>query len=144
MTSGVPRPGASGIVGIGTDLVSIERLEGALARRPRLERRLFTDEELSLMGAGKSSSSRAASLAARFATKEAVMKSLGIGLGGCGFVEIEVLGGRGSAPRARLLGRASSRAASLGVDDVAITMTHDAGLAAATAIAWRRCECSPS
>ena len=144
MRSGVLRPDASGIVGIGTDLVSIERLSGALARRPALARRLFTAQERDRAATTASASARAASLAARFATKEAVMKSLGIGLGGCGFDEIDVVGGHGVPPAVRLRGRASSRAELLGVDELAVTMAHDAGLATATAIAWRRCTCATS
>lgn len=56
------------IVGIGTDIVSIPRLEATLARTPLVRDRVFTDAEAGLPSE---------SLAARFAAKEAVAKALG-------------------------------------------------------------------
>ena len=72
------------------------------------------------------------------------MKSLGVGMGQVGFREIEITGGRGHAPLVALHGRAATRAEMLGVTAVAISMSHDAGLASAVAVATRRCTCNPS
>ena len=134
---------ADALVGIGTDLVAIDRLDGALARRPRLAGRLFTAAELATTATG-TTTGRTRSLAARLAAKEAVMKSLGVGVGQVGFREIEITGGRGHAPLVTLHGRAATRAEMLGVTAVAISMSHDAGLASAVAVATRRCTCNPS
>ena len=72
------------------------------------------------------------------------MKSLGAGMSQVGFTEIEIIGGRGVAPTVALHGRAALTAELLGVTSVKISMTHDGGLAAATAVASRRCACDPS
>lgn len=131
------------VVGVGTDLVMIERLAAALERRPSLADRLFTPSELATTSMG-TPAVRTRSLAARLAGKEAVMKALGAGIDRVGFTEIEIVGGRGVAPTVALHGRAAVVAAELEVASVAISMTHDGGLAAATAVASRRCACDPS
>jgi len=144
MPSSDPTRSASGIVGVGTDLVSIDRFAAALDRRPRLSGRLFTAEEAARLAARSNPRARAASSAARFAAKEAIMKSLGVGIGGVRFTDIEVTGGSGSAPGVTLTGRARSLAVAKGVDEISLSMTHDAGLAVATAVAYRRCSCAAS
>jgi len=132
------------VVGIGTDLVMVPRMGAALARRPRLAARLFTPAEREILEPGRSDSARVRSMAARLAAKEAVMKALGVGLGEVGFHEIEVRGGRGSAPSVTLHGRAAERARAMNADAVSISMSHDGHLAMATAVASRRCTCNPS
>ena len=63
------------VVGIGLDLLEIERLERALERRPRLAERLFTDAERAYAAARARPGQH---LAARFCAKEAVAKALGL------------------------------------------------------------------
>jgi holo-[acyl-carrier protein] synthase len=112
---------------IGIDLLEIDRLEQALARRPRLAERLFTDEERAY------ASSRARPgqhLAARFCAKEAVSKALG--LEAMRFLDIEVVGG-GGPPEVRLYGAAAERARALGVR-VTVSLTHTRRDAAAVAL----------
>ena len=58
--------------------------------------------------------------------------------------DIEIVGGRGSAPTVRLSGRAAELAAELETDEVVISMTHEGDLASAVAIASRRCGCAQS
>jgi len=134
----------SAVLGVGTDLVGVSRMRAALARRPRLAERLFTDAERQVIGRGSSDPARHRSMAARLAAKEAVMKSLSAGIGTVAFRDIEVLGGRGLPPSVTLHGRAKVLADSLGVSQIALSMTHDGDVAAATAIASRRCSCSQS
>jgi holo-[acyl-carrier protein] synthase len=139
----VASDGSTLVVGVGTDLVDVGRLAAVIDRRPGIRTRLFTDAEIADAGQG-TPRRQAASLAARFAAKEAVMKSLGSGVGQVGFLDIEITGGRGRAPGVALSGRAARRAEELEVVDVAVSMSHDAGLAAAMAVASRRCPCAPS
>jgi holo-[acyl-carrier protein] synthase len=113
---------------VGIDLLDIERLERALERRPRLATRLFTESELAYASARARPGQH---LAARFCAKEAVAKALG--LEAWSFSEVEVVGGQGP-PRVRLSGAAAERAAALGVE-VAISLTHSRGHAAAIAVA---------
>ncbi len=111
-------------VGVGIDLIEIERLERALERRPRLAGRLFTDGELSY---ARARARPGRHLAARFAAKEAVIKALGRGVPPR---EIEVEAG--APPRVRLHGSAAKAAGDV---EIAISLTHSRESAAAIAIA---------
>jgi len=111
--------------GVGIDLLEIERMERALARRPRLAERLFTPAEREYAAARARPGRH---LAARFAAKEAVVKALGLS-GGFRFSEIEILAGE--PPTVRLSGGAAEAAAGA---EVAISLTHSRDNAAAVAI----------
>jgi holo-[acyl-carrier protein] synthase len=114
-------------MGIGLDLLEIERLERALERRPGLATRLFRPGELAYAsGRGRPGQH----LAARFCAKEAVSKALGLEV--FAPLDIEVLGGAGEVGL-QLHGAARERAGELGVE-VDISMTHTRGMAAAVAI----------
>jgi holo-[acyl-carrier protein] synthase len=112
--------------GIGIDLLEIERLERALARRPRLAERLFTDAERAYAAARGRPGQH---LAARFCAKEAVAKALALET--FSFREVEVLG-TGGPPEVRLHGAAAARAEALGVR-VNLSLTHTSRDAAAVA-----------
>jgi holo-[acyl-carrier protein] synthase len=113
---------------VGIDLLEIDRLERALARRPRLAERLFTDNELAY-AAGKARP--AMHLAARFCAKEAVVKALALEVWNPHDVEVVRVGE--GAPQVRLSGRAAARAAELG-GTVAISITHTRAMAGAVAM----------
>jgi holo-[acyl-carrier protein] synthase len=112
---------------IGLDLLEIDRLERALARRPALAERLFTDGERAYAA---SRGRPGQHLAARFCAKEAVAKALG--LQAWSFRDVEVIGGDGP-PVVKLYGAAAARARELGVD-VRISLTHTRRDAAAVAV----------
>jgi holo-[acyl-carrier protein] synthase len=108
------------IVGMGVDLADIARIRRLLIKDPeRFRARCFTEHEWSYAHRFKDPAQR---LAARFAGKEAVMKSLGVGWRHVPWRDIEITGG--GAPQVRLSGKAAQRAASLGVDKVLVTITH--------------------
>ena len=113
---------------IGLDLLEIERMERALARRPRLAERLFSGAEREYAAA---KGRPAQHLAARFCAKEAVAKALGLEIWNP--LDVEVVPTSG-APEVRLSGHAARRARELGVQ-VRISLTHSKGMAAAVAIA---------
>ena len=75
------------IKGIGVDAVDIERFRTSLERTPSMRERLFTQVELDYVAA---KADPVPSLAARFAAREAVMKTMGLGLGAFGFHEVWV------------------------------------------------------
>ena len=79
MTGGFSGSSEAGVVGIGTDLVDIDRFRMVLRRRPSVADRLFTTGERTY---AERAADPAARLAARFAAKEATLKALGYGLGG--------------------------------------------------------------
>jgi holo-[acyl-carrier protein] synthase len=114
------------LAAVGIDLLEIGRLERALARRPRLAERLFTDAERAYAA---SRARPAMHLAARFCAKEAVAKALE--LEAWSFRDVEVVGGGDGPPRVRLSGAA---AAAAGEASVALSLTHTRGMAAAVAL----------
>jgi len=120
------------VTGVGIDQLEIERLERALARRPRLAQRLFTDGERAYAAARARPGQH---LAARFCAKEAVAKALA--LEAWSFTEVEVLGGGGGPPRVLLHGAVARRARELGVAEVQVSLTHTRRDAAAVALALR-------
>jgi holo-[acyl-carrier protein] synthase len=117
------------VTGVGIDQLEIERLERALARRPRLALRLFTEGERAY-AAGRARPAQ--HLAARFCAKEAVAKALA--LEAWSFTDVEVVGG-GGPPRVLLHGAVARRAVELGVAEVQVSLTHTRRDAAAVAIA---------
>lgn len=121
------------VVGVGTDLVELARIEAALERHgDALLERLFTPRERALIVAD---SARVERVGARFAAKEAALKALGTGWGqGVGWHDVEVLGGRGEAPRLELGGAAAMRLATLGGTATHVSLTHTAALASATVV----------
>jgi holo-[acyl-carrier protein] synthase len=116
------------VTGVGLDLLEIDRLAQALARRPRLAERLFTPGERAF-AAERGEPAR--HLAVRFCAKEAVAKALALRDGD--WHDVEVLGGGDGPPGVRLAGRAAARAAELGVE-VEISLTHSKGMAGAVAM----------
>ena len=117
-----------GVIGVGVDVVEIDRFAAALERRPRLAERCFTPDEAAYCA------SRAyppQHFAARFAAKEAVGKALGIGM--TRWREVEVVRGRG-APSIRLHGRYAARAEQLGAGRVHVSLTHGRDSAVAFAV----------
>lgn len=107
--------------GIGVDAVDIERFRLALSRTPTMRRRIFVDEELD---GARSLGDPTASLAARFAAREAAMKALGVGLGAFGFHDLWVSGGFGVAPELVVRGRAAELAATAGVRSFHLSLSH--------------------
>ena len=125
------------ILGLGIDVASIERMERALARHgERMWERILTTEERRQAGglAGQQlDADRAAALAGRFAAKEALSKALGAPRD-VWFHDVEVRRGALGAPEIRLLGPAVKRAQERGVARCFVSITHDAGVAAAVVV----------
>lgn len=121
------------IVGTGLDLVPVDRLAGFHRRRgDEGLLRLFTGAELDYC---RGAASFAASLAARFAAKEAFFKALGTGFGRGGrWTDVEVVRDELGAPALRLSGRALACAGRLGARRWHLSLTHTDQIAAATVI----------
>lgn len=115
---------------IGVDIVELARIRSILGRHePGLRRRVYTDLEWEQCGKS------VASLAGRFAAKEAVMKALG--MGNMGFRDIEIARLPSGKPEVRLFGRMSRRADRLGITTVRVSISHSRDNAVAVAIAER-------
>lgn len=119
---------------MGVDLAEISRVRRLLRKDPeRFRMRCFTDHEWAYAQRFKDPSER---LAARFAGKEAVMKSLGVGWRHVPWKDVEITGG--GAPRVNLSGKAALRAKSIGVEKVLVTITHANNQALVMAISLGR------
>jgi len=116
------------IVGIGVDIVGMQRFGEAMTRTPGLRERVFHPDELAEVGDDM------ARLAARFAAKEAVAKALGApaGLVWHDCVVRTVEGGR---PVLEVTGTVAAAAERIGAARWHLSLTHDAGIGAAYVVA---------
>lgn len=115
-------------IGVGVDLVSLERLE---LEQERFAERLLTPAERSWCASSPRFVER---LAGRLAAKEAVLKALGTGLSqGLSWQQIEILPDALGMPQVSLSGAAAERLASLGGSCLLISIAHDGGMAIAYA-----------
>ena len=111
------------------DIIEIGRLQQVLERwGQRFLGRIFTEAEQSYCRM------RASSLAARFAAKEATMKALGTGVRDVSWKDIEVVRAKSGAPSLRLYGRALARYQSLGLGDLALSLSHSREYAVAMVV----------
>lgn len=115
------------IVGVGIDVVDVDRFMAKLERAPRLREKLFTPAERDVPPS---------SLAARFAAKEAISKALGAP-GNLHWHDATVHRVTGGPPIVEITGTVAARAAELGIDRFHLSLSHDAGIASAVAIAER-------
>lgn len=120
------------VVGIGTDLVEVARMRLALERTPGFAPRVFSERERAYAARKKEPG---AALAARFATKEAVMKAMGVGLWRFALRDVEVARASSGAPSVVLHGKAAAMAADRGVQSWLLTISHTETTAIAVAVA---------
>ena len=112
------------VINVGIDVCDLERFAESLARTPGLLDRLFTAAE---------AARPPASLAARFAAKEALAKALGAPAG-LAWHDAEVFSEESGQPRFELRGTVRARAQELGVRHVHLSLSHDAGIASAMVV----------
>jgi holo-[acyl-carrier protein] synthase len=112
------------VIGVGIDVVDIERFMASLERTPGLRERLFTPSE---------ATRPPASLAARFAAKEAMAKALGAPTG-MAWHDAEVVSESSGRPLLTIRGSVQARADELGVTSVHLSLSHDAGIASAVVV----------
>ena len=120
------------IVGLGTDIVEISRIEQSLQRSPRLVQRVLTETEQAIY---QQHTQPARYFAKRFAAKEAAAKALGTGIGrGISFQHFEVSNDAQGRPQLLLLAQAATLAATLGVQRCWLSITDEQAYASATVI----------
>ena len=112
------------ILGVGIDVVDIARFGESLERTPGMRARLFTEAERERS---------LASLAARFAAKEALAKALGAPTG-MGWLDAEIVNEATGDPRFEIRSSVLARADALGVRSVHVSLSHDAGIASAVVV----------
>jgi len=122
-------PKGDGLTAIGVDIIEIERVESAIKQwGERFLSRIYTETEL------RTCRDRLASLASRFAAKEAVMKVLGTGGIGIGWREIEILTSVDGRPSVKLYGQALNKAAELNLKEVSVSLSDSKQHVVAVAI----------
>ena len=119
--------------GLGIDLCGVERIERELKRSDAFLRRFFTNSERAYIASRGQMGAQSA--AAMFAAKEAFLKAVGVGIGGgIALDEIGVEHLPGGAPAYRLTGTAQARLGELGAERAFLSLTHEAGMAAAVCV----------
>jgi holo-[acyl-carrier protein] synthase len=114
----------------GVDLVEIARIRDAIDRHgERFIARIFTEAEKRECGG------RTASLAARFAAKEAAAKALGCGIGNVSWLDIEIIGDENHAPHLYLHGEGENMARKLGLSNWSVSLSHTESQAIAFVVA---------
>lgn len=112
------------IVGVGIDVCDVERFSASLERRPGLVNRLFTPAE---------AERPVASLAARFAAKEALAKALGAPQG-MSWQDAEIVTDEAGRPTFVVRGTVAAQAEAAGVVSIHVSLSHDAGIASAVVV----------
>lgn len=120
------------MIGIGTDLVELDRFRLALERTPGIVDRLFSPDEQTYARRRADPTER---FAVRFAAKEAVLKALGVGLWRFPLRDIEVVRAESGQPSVVLHGKGATVAEERGVTEWRLTMTHTERVAQAIAVA---------
>jgi holo-[acyl-carrier protein] synthase len=122
----------AGTTELGIDIIKVARIRATLERfGPRFSSRVLTPGEQRYVR------NRPETLAGRWAAKEAVSKVLGLGVRGIGWKEIEVERLPTGQPSVRLHGRAAQRAEQLGMDRIALSISHESEYAVAIAFGVR-------
>jgi holo-[acyl-carrier protein] synthase len=130
---GDPRPQPpEGTTELGIDIIKVDRIRASIERfGERFSKRVLTPGEQRYVRM------RPETFAGRWAAKEAVSKVLGLGVRGIGWRDIEIERLPTGQPSVRLHGRAAARAEQLGMDRVAVSITHESEYAVAIAFGVR-------
>jgi holo-[acyl-carrier protein] synthase len=128
----LPAEVAGSINEVGIDIIKVDRIRASIERfGERFSRRVLTPSEQRYVRM------RPETFAGRWAAKEAVSKVLGLGVRGIGWRDIEVERLPTGQPSIRLHGRAAARAEQLGMDRIAVSITHESDYAVAIAFGVR-------
>lgn len=120
------------VKGIGVDIVEIDRMKGALDREPRMKERVFTEEERKYC---EKKARPHVHYALRFAAKEAAAKSLGTGIRGLRWTQLEVCHDGKGKPTLEFHGAAADLAGKLGITNVYLSLSYTRKNAIASVIA---------
>ncbi len=122
----------AGTTELGIDIIKVDRIRETLTRfGTRFSRRVLTPLEQRYVR------DRPETMAGRWAAKEAVSKVLGLGVRGIGWRDIEIERMPTGQPAVRLHGRAADRAEQLGMERIAVSISHEADYAVAIAFGIR-------
>lgn len=119
------------ILGIGTDIIEISRIEKVIKNTPAFMRKVFTEKENLYF---KEKHYKAETIAGVFAAKEAISKAFGTGFRSFTPKEIEILPNHLGKPEATLYGEAEKLGNQMGPSNLHITISHCKAYAVAYAV----------
>ena len=119
------------IIGVGTDIIEIERIEKAISKESFIKK-YFSEREITFF---KSRNFKAETIAGSFSAKEAVAKTLGTGFSSFGAIDIEILHGVNGTPYVVLGGNAKTVAMEKRIENICISISHCNSYAIAYAVA---------
>lgn len=118
----------------GIDIVEISRIEKILIKRKdQFYHRIFTDNEVLYM---RNKDDNPRTVAGIFASKEAIAKALGSGIGKLAWKDIEILHDKNGKPRVNINEQTKKQLGNLGLDSIEISISHEREYAVATAICF--------
>lgn len=110
------------IIGIGTDIIEVDRVEKHIESGFGFKEKVFTDKEIAYCEA---KARKGQNYAARFSAKEAFLKAIGTGLRhGISFTDIEIVNDDLGKPEINLYGKAREIAQQIGATNIQVSLTH--------------------
>ena len=120
------------ILGIGIDIIEIERIKNSLNKRGDFLKKLFTESEIELF---QSKGYNPQTIAGNFAAKEAISKSLGLGIRGYNFRDMEILRDELGKPIVKTYNNLEEICIDYSVLEIKVSISHSKNYAVANAIA---------
>ena len=119
------------ILDIGTDIIEVERIKNSLSKRGDFLKKLFTDKEIEMF---QKKGNNVQTIAGNFAAKEAISKSLGLGIRGYKFKDIEVLRDDLGKPIVKTYNNLKQICIDYSVLEIKVSISHGENYAVANAI----------
>lgn len=119
------------ILGIGIDIVEIERIENILKNKKRFLNKIFTDEEIKYF---ESKNFRPETIAGNFSAKEAISKAFGTGIKNFNFDDIEVLRDKNGKPIVKTYNNLRQMCIDYNVLEIQVSISHSENYAVANAM----------
>jgi len=119
------------ILGIGIDIVEIERIENILKNKKRFLNKIFTDEEIKYF---ESKNFRSETIAGNFSAKEAISKAFGTGIKNFNFDDIEVLRDKNGKPIVKTYNNLRQMCIDYNVLEIQVSISHSENYAVANAM----------
>lgn len=119
------------ILGIGIDIVEIERIENILKNKKRFLNKIFTDEEIKYF---ESKNFRSETIAGNFSVKEAISKAFGTGIKNFNFDDIEVLRDKNGKPIVKTYNNLRQMCIDYNVLEIQVSISHSENYAVANAM----------
>ena len=123
------------ILDMGTDIIEVDRIKNALNKRGDFLKKIFTEQEIQMF---EQKGNNIQTIAGNFAAKEAISKSLGLGIRGYNFRDIEILRNNLGKPVVKTYNNLNQICIQYNVEEIKVSISHSENYAVANAIAIRK------